>query len=105
METYGIYSGGRFMTATQELKVTNKYSGETFASTYLADEKIFDETVTAAVKAKSACRELSSHEKYIALKYISEALSKNKERLGKVLSAESGKPMKYAVGEIERSAQ
>ncbi|MBC7862261.1 MAG: aldehyde dehydrogenase family protein [Bacteroidia bacterium] len=50
------------------------------------------------------CR-LESHEKFEALKFISETLQKNKNDLGKILSIESAKPLMYAIAEIERAAQ
>lgn len=105
MEEYKIYCGGEFISSGEKLEIRNKYSGEVFATTWLADKTIFDKAVEAAQAAKEKCRELSSFEKYTALKFISEELEKNKKHLGDILCVESGKPIKYAVAEIERAAQ
>ncbi len=100
-----IYLAGEFISTPQTLTVTNKYTGKSFTRTFLADKKLLDKAIVVAQKAKQACKELSSLEKYTALKFISEELEKNKNHLGKVLSIESGKPIIYAIGEIERAAQ
>ena len=100
-----IFLAGEFISTPQTLSVTNKYTGKLFTTTFLADSTILDKAIKAAEKTKQACKELSSNEKYIALKYISDELEKDKQKLGKVLSIESGKPIIYAVAEIERAAQ
>jgi len=105
MEIYELYSGGRFLSSKQKITVTNKYSGEIFASTFLADEKLLDETIQAAIAAKEKCAALSSLEKFTALNYISSEIEKNKKHLAEVLCIESAKPMLYALGEIERAVQ
>src|SRR4051812_36177206 len=99
-----IFLAGDFISTSKTLSVTNKYTGKLFTNTFLADKDILDKAIVAAEKSKPLCKALSSHEKYIALKYISEELEKNKKHLGKVLCIESGKPIIYAIGEIERAA-
>lgn len=100
-----IFLAGNFITTDKKLDVTNKYTGKLFTQTFLADKKVLEKAIIAAEKAKQACKELSSHEKFTALKYISEQLEKKKNHLSKVLSIESGKPIIYAISEIERAAQ
>ncbi|MBA3663080.1 MAG: aldehyde dehydrogenase family protein [Bacteroidetes bacterium] len=105
MKEYKIYCGGKFLTATKKLEVTNKYSGKIYSTTYQADAKLLDKAIRAAESVKQACRGLSSFEKYTALKLIHEALLKDKKHLAEVLCIESGKPIIYAESEIERAAQ
>lgn len=102
---YKLFCGGEFLTSPAEHAVKNKYSGKTYAVTYLADKSILDKAVKAAEKAKPLCKELSSLEKYTALKFISDELEKDKQRLALVLATESAKPLVYALTEIERSIQ
>lgn len=105
MEAYKIYCGGEFIASGKKLEVTNKFSGDTFATTWLADKEIFEKAIKSAQGAQTACRQLSSHDKFTALRFISEELEKNKDYLGRILCTESGKPIKYAIGEVERAAQ
>jgi glyceraldehyde-3-phosphate dehydrogenase (NADP+) len=105
MNEYKIFCGGEFITSATKHAVTNKYSGEIFGGTYLADKSILDEAVKAAQNAEEACRYLSSFEKYEALKFISDQILSDKKRLSEVLCLESGKPIRYSLAEIERAAQ
>lgn len=105
MNGYKIYSGGKFISTARQHIVYNKFSGEAFASAFLADKDILDQAITAAEKVKEACKNLSSLEKFEALRFISEELIKNKQRLAEVLCIESAKPIAASIGEIERAAQ
>jgi len=100
-----IFLAGNFITTDKKLDVTNKYTGKLFTQTFLADAKILDKAIVAAQNAKQLCKELSSYEKFIALKFIAEEIEKKKVHLAKVLSIESAKPIVYALAEIERAAQ
>lgn len=105
MKEHKIYCAGKFISTNKKLNVTNKYNGKIYSVTYQADEKLLDTAIKAAEKVKQVCRELSSLEKYSALKFIHEELLKNKKQLAEVLCIESGKPVVYAEGEIDRAAQ
>lgn len=105
MNTYPIFFGGKFVTTAHEHIVSNKYSGRPFAKTYLAGKDLLEKAIKAAEKAKPFCRELSSREKFIALKFISGELEKNKKYLGEILSTESGKLIGHSIAEIERAVQ
>src|SRR4051812_10715329 len=105
MKQYDLYSAGTFVKGTRELVITNKFSQEDYAVTSLADEQLLDCTIDAALEAKQACREMSSMQRYDALMQIATDLRAQREHLATVLAAESGKPLVYARGEIDRGAQ
>jgi glyceraldehyde-3-phosphate dehydrogenase (NADP+) len=105
MNEHKIYCAGKFLSTGKKLEVTNKYTGKLYSVTYQADAKLLDTAIKAAEKVKNICRDLSSLEKYTALKFIHEELLKNKKHLAEVLCIESGKPIVYAQGEIGRAAQ
>lgn len=105
MIDYKIYCAGKFISSSKKLEVTNKYSQEVYATTYLADKEILEQAIKEATAVKESCKKLSSHEKFIALRSIAEEIEKNKEHLAKVLCIESAKPIRYAISEIERAAQ
>lgn len=104
METFKLYLGGTFTESKSVLNMTEKYSGKTFARTFLADEKLLNQAIDKAVKAREACRELSSAERYKTLKHLADQILSHKKYLSDLLSHESGKPIRYAQVEIERSA-
>ncbi|MDP3556781.1 MAG: aldehyde dehydrogenase family protein [Bacteroidota bacterium] len=105
MIEYKIYCAGKFISSSKKLEVINKYSKGIYATSYLADKEILELAITGALAAKEKCKQLSSHEKFIALKYIAEEIEKNKNYLAEVLCIESAKPIRYAIAEIERAAQ
>lgn len=100
-----IFLAGEFVSTKKTLAVTNKYTGKLFTTTFLADKEMVNKAIIAAEKVKQICKELTSLEKFTALKFISEELENKKTHLAKVLSIESGKPIIYALAEIERAAQ
>lgn len=105
MRTYDIYLAGEFVQGTTKLPVLNKYTGEVYAETWLADTAQLEVAILKGRKALREMAELSSFRKSTILRSISEALLADKMRLAEVLCIESSKPMRYAIGEIERAAQ
>lgn len=105
MEIYKIYCAGEFLSSEKELKVINPFNGEHFASTYLADESILEKAIAKAQEARPALKELPSYKKAEALVFIYDQLRKNRQHLGEVLCKESGKPIRYALAEIDRAIQ
>ncbi len=105
MKNYKIFCAGEFITSNEELIVYNKYTKQSFAKTFLADKKLLNDAIIAAEKTKLSCKNLTSLQKFNALKFISEELEKNKKYLSEILSIESGKPIRSALAEIERSIQ
>lgn len=102
---YHIYAAGKFITSNQKLEVRNPFDDSLVAATYLADKEILDQTITHALSLKQKLADLSSLKKFEILKQISESLKAKREYLAEVLCLESGKPLKYALAEIDRSIQ
>jgi glyceraldehyde-3-phosphate dehydrogenase (NADP+) len=105
LEIYQIYCGGEFVTSSNELKVTNPFSNEHFATTYQADEALLEKAIKAAQHARTELRDLPSYKKAEALSFISSELKKDRKHLAEVLCKESGKPIRYALAEIDRAIQ
>lgn len=102
---YKIYSAGKFITSDKILEVKNPFDDSVVATTYLANKNILEEAIIKALSVKEELKNLSSLKKYTILKQISDAIISNRNHLAKILSLESGKPIKYALAEIDRSAQ
>lgn len=105
MENYKIYLAGEFITTDNKLEVTNPYTNEVFAETYLANNELLNVAIEKGKAAEKTMKQLAPWQKYEILKEITEAILLDKKRLASVLSQESGKPMRYALGEIDRAAQ
>jgi glyceraldehyde-3-phosphate dehydrogenase (NADP+) len=105
MTEYPIYCAGRFITTDNTLHVVNPYSGEVFAKTFLANKPILEEAIIKAQSIKKELATIPSYKKYNALKFIAEELAERKNEFATILSLESAKPLKYAMGEIDRAIQ
>lgn len=102
---YQIYSAGNFISTSKKLEVNNPFNGSLVATTYLADKIILNEAIEKALAVQGELKHLSSLKKYSILKQISESITVKRIDLAKVLCLESAKPLKYALAEIDRSAQ
>ena len=105
MTTFKIYASGKFLTSDREIEVINPYNGETVARTYLGDENLLEEAVQKAESVAEVMKELPSWKKYRILMQIATVLKENLDDFARLLSLESAKPLKYAVGEINRAIQ
>ena len=105
MKTYKIYHSGKFYTSGDEIEVRNPYSGEIIAKTYLADESILEEAINSALEAAKKMRKLASFEKHSILLDIANRIQEKRIEFASILSQESAKPMRYALGEIDRAIQ
>lgn len=105
MIQFQIYSAGKFTSTKQVLKVTNPYTGDEFAETWLAGKSELEASIEKALSVEEAMKVLPSFKRFEILKTISEGLHRDREEFALLLSRESGKPIKYALGEIDRAAQ
>lgn len=105
MKNFKIYCGGEFIETSHSLDVTNPFTQQAFATTYLADQSNLEKAIQAAEGIRLEMQNLPSYKKYQALMYISNILSDRIDYFAELLCLESGKPMIYAKGEIERSIQ
>jgi len=103
--TYPLYSAGKFNTSGKMLEVYNPYNNSLVAKTFLADKTILNEAIDKALSIKTELKQLASFKKFQILKQISGTITAERHRLAEVLSLESAKPLKYALAEIDRSAQ
>lgn len=105
METYAIYAGGSFVQTNEILTVKNSFTNEIVASTFLASKNELEQAIQKAIAAKSAMKQLPTFKRYEILMQIAYELRKKKNHLAELLSLEACKPIKYALGEIERGIQ
>ncbi len=104
-ERYPIYAGGEFIETKELLPVINPYSGKEVAHTWLAGGAELEHAIRKAEAARPALEQMPSYKRHEALMAVSGMLHADRERLARVLSMESGKPLRYALGEIDRAVQ
>ncbi|MFQ5335201.1 MAG: aldehyde dehydrogenase family protein, partial [Flavobacteriales bacterium] len=105
MEDYNIYAAGQAEKSDNPLEVTNPYTGEAFARTYNASPAQLERAIQLAKQSLPLLAEMPVYERHRALKNISTALAADRDRLAKVLATETAKPLRYALGEVDRAVQ
>jgi len=105
MDTFPIYCAGKFLETTQTHEVMNPFSGKAFARTWLAGTNELEEAITKAVSSRGIMRDMPSYQRYEILTQIKEGLQKQRQEFAELISLESGKPIRYALGEVDRSIQ
>ena len=105
MKNFKIYCGGEFIETPNKIDVVNPFNEEIFAETYLASKEVLEKAIVAAENAREDMQDMPSYKKYDALMYISNTLKARKDYFSEILCLESGKPMIYSHGEIDRAIQ
>lgn len=99
-----IYLAGRWVESPERLVVTNPARpGEPAGTTYNATPAQYEEAVAAAVEAFERTRRLPAFERGAALRKISAGVAGRREELGRLIATESGKPIRDALGEVDRA--
>lgn len=93
------------MTTSKELPVTNPYDVQAFSKTWQADKQVLENAIKAAEAVRDEMATLPTYERYNALAYLSRMMKEHRQELGELLAMESGKPIRYALGEIDRASQ
>ena len=99
------YISGKFVSSNRKFEVTNPFDNSIIAQCFYADEKQIETAIAGAEKSKKALQYLPAYERYEILMQIALAIKEQNDALAKTLSRESGKPLKYAVGEVARAIQ
>lgn len=100
-----IYLAGEFVTSDQKIDVTNPYDNSLVAQTWLANTNQINQAIDKALAVKAQLANLPSYKRYEILMFIAAEIKKQKEDFALLLSREAGKPLKYALAEIDRSIQ
>jgi acyl-CoA reductase-like NAD-dependent aldehyde dehydrogenase len=101
--TYPLLIGGAWKEAGEPLDVTNPASGQVVGRTFQADAATLEEAVQATVRAFEVTRKMPAYERAAILRKISEGISAQKEEIARLMSQESGKPIRDCRVEAERS--
>lgn len=105
MKIYSAYIGGKFKSTRQTIFVNNPFNNEIIAEVYLADKDDLEEAIQSAQKIENELRQLPSYKKYNILMDVAQKMKEQREALAKTLCIETAKPIKYALGEVDRAVQ
>ncbi|WP_111828177.1 aldehyde dehydrogenase family protein [Acinetobacter colistiniresistens] len=99
---YPLYVAGKAATTGQWLEVHDKYHNTVYARVALADTKVLEKAIAAAVKAEAEMAALKPFQKQQILLHCVKRFNELREELTDILIAEGGKPHGAASAEVER---
>ncbi|MBE9503774.1 MAG: aldehyde dehydrogenase family protein [Proteobacteria bacterium] len=97
--------GGQWTDGSEYFPLINPYNDEVVTEVPLASEEEVEKAVTSALRGFKEISALPSHKRADILLNVSYALIENKENITHTIVKESGKPLKYATGEVGRAAE
>lgn len=100
----GYFAGGQWLRSTSTFDVLNPATGEVIAQVAKAGKAETEQAIQAAERAFPAWRAKTAKERSEILYRWYQLIIENKTWLGKLMTAEQGKPVKEAEGEIEYAA-
>ncbi len=99
---FPLYVANKAIKSGQWLEVHDKFSGKIYAKVALADAKILEKAISAAVKAEKEMAALKPFQKQKILLHCVQRFKELREELTQILIIEGGKPKLAAAAEVER---
>ncbi|MCZ2849880.1 aldehyde dehydrogenase family protein [Modestobacter sp. VKM Ac-2978] len=104
MSTTPYWVAGSPKSGAEILKVTSPYDGQVAGETTLATPGDIEDAVDAAHNARAASASTPAHVRAAALDHVARRLAERREEIAQLITAESGKPLKWARLEVVRAA-
>jgi glyceraldehyde-3-phosphate dehydrogenase (NADP+) len=102
MTLKGCYLGGRWVETADRASILSPWSGEVVGEVCRAGAREWEAAVIAARQAAGVMRKLSSHQRQRLLEAMAAGVKARQEELAQTITAEGGKPILYARGEMAR---
>jgi acyl-CoA reductase-like NAD-dependent aldehyde dehydrogenase len=103
VKPHPIYLAGRWVESPEVLVVDNPAGQEPAGATYNATTEQYEEAAAAAVAAFEETRRLPVYERAAMLRSISAGIRERREELARLMTLESGKPIRDALVEVDRA--
>jgi acyl-CoA reductase-like NAD-dependent aldehyde dehydrogenase len=103
MTTHAFWIAGREATGDETFDVTNPYDGRTVGTVSVPTEAQVEEAVAAAHAVRDEFAATPAHVRAAALDHVARRLTERTEEIAQLISAENGKPVKWARGEVGRA--
>ena len=96
---------GKWVAGKKYFDLINPFDNKVIAEIPLGSENDVDKAVESALNGFKEISALAPHERADILLKTSNLLIERKEDFAKTISMESGKPLKYSTGEVDRAAE
>lgn len=98
-----FWLAGRPATGEDSFDVVNPYDGSVVASVGVPTAAQVEEAVAAAKAVEAEFAATPAHVRAAALDHVSKRLAERTEEIARLITAENGKPIKWARGEVGRA--
>ncbi|MEU6388789.1 aldehyde dehydrogenase family protein [Streptomyces sp. NPDC046939] len=98
-----FWLAGRQATGDAAFDVTNSYDGRLVGTVSVPTEAQVEEAVSAAHAIREEFAATPAHVRAKALNHVADRLGERTEEIARLISAENGKPIKWARGEVGRA--
>ena len=100
---YGFWVAGRRATGEGGFDVTSPWDGTVVGRVSVPTDEQVEEAVAAAAAAQEEFGATPAHVRAAALDHVSRRLAERAEEIARLITAENGKPVKWARGEVGRA--
>ncbi len=100
-----MYINGEWISTVDYVELKSPYTKEVIAKIPRATKEDVSAAVEAADRAQQAMASLTAIERANILYSIAQAFAKKRLEAAKIISQESSKPLKFALGEIDRTIE
>jgi acyl-CoA reductase-like NAD-dependent aldehyde dehydrogenase len=97
-----VYVAGRAEQSEQTLSVHHPYDGNEIATVCVPSAEQVERAVAAAATATPTLRTTPAHVRAAALDYVSRSIASRASEVAEMITAENGKPLKWANIEVNR---
>ncbi|TRV73393.1 aldehyde dehydrogenase family protein [Streptomyces sp. 130] len=101
--THVFWLAGRQATGEESFDVTNSWDGRLVGTVSVPTEAQVEEAVAAAHAVREEFAATPAHVRAAALDHVARRLAERAEEIAQLISAENGKPVKWARGEVGRA--
>lgn len=101
--THAFWLAGRQATGEASFDVTSPWDGRVVGTVSVPTEAQIEEAVAAAYAVRDAFAATPAHVRAAALDHVGRQLVERSEDIARLISAENGKPIKWARGEVGRA--
>jgi glyceraldehyde-3-phosphate dehydrogenase (NADP+) len=101
---YSFYLAGQWLTSAQVEEVISPFDQRVVGRVCMAQPEHLERAIEAAEKAFAVTRKLGAYERQSALATIAAELRGRAEEFAQCISAEAGKPIRTARGEVDRAS-
>lgn len=102
--SYRAIIGREFIDSDEKIEVKNPLNDSILTRVAVAGEDLFSNAIEKGISAQREYIRMPIYERAAVLLKASEEITKNKEHLARIITLESGKPIKDARAEVDRAS-